>query len=244
MCPLRRRSCRRSASGDETVYQLAALDKSENFDVRKVPTFRKLADEQVFSRPVVIFSRPVVSPEMSESLEADKFNLVMKQLDYDARVFETWERKCQTVKLAREHSEHDWRLQQRQRVEKATEVFFNGCLRLVVWEKKSPEKAISEILDFKRQVIRKKTSLHNLDQITHVVWMNCATPCLITTDIQHSMAQVLSWALHDQMQSVGLMLSPVWTYLKGKLHLEDASLHFLIYIFFFALVNFWPVHSV
>ena len=57
------------------------------------------------------FHAPVVkSEEQKSAIEADEFNLIMKQIDYDVTVYENWVKKCTSVYAAREHAMQQFKL--------------------------------------------------------------------------------------------------------------------------------------
>eukprot|EP00959_Pyramimonas_sp_CCMP1952_P139657 2922835-Pyramimonas_sp.AAC.1 len=82
--------------------QAAVMEQHEQFDPTKhIPTFKRILDQHLQSAPLV------VGVEESAKLKVDEFALLIKQLDYDVSVYQTWQRKCQTVKGARFFKEQD-----------------------------------------------------------------------------------------------------------------------------------------
>lgn len=120
------------------------VDRSESFDPRKdIGIFKKLVDEQVFSRPVA------AAPHEENSLTVDKFNLLIKQIEYDVQVYETWTKKCSSVYAARDHAMQQWKLERHRRCTSGAQLFLDSCARLSVWEKSKPETAVSQLLKVK-----------------------------------------------------------------------------------------------
>lgn len=76
----------------------------------------------------------------------------------------------------------------------------------------------------KRDHILPKLGSNSSSEIPQVIWMNAAAPSLIPADHQLQASKVMTWALSDQMQSIGLCLMPSWTYTKGRLHLEEKAI--------------------
>ena len=136
--------------------EVALLEKSDKFDVRSIPTFRRLIEEQAFSRPVS------VSKIEEDSLAADRLALVLKQCKYDQQVFETWTRKVNSAKVIREQTEHEWKLGQSKKCEAVAEIYLKSCLHLAVWDVKVPERSISEIMDFKKNTVMANSALRTL----------------------------------------------------------------------------------
>jgi len=206
--------------GDSSVkneISCVLMDKSDNFDVKKdIPILKRLVDEQSYAKPVA-------STQIEEvQLQVDKFSLVKKQLDYDVQVYNTWSRKCSSVKSAQEHQRHMWLLQRRQRCEAAAQAYINNSLKILVWDRRKCETAIAEVMNYKKELSQKHG--YKLDDISHLVFWNCSAPCLIPAPIVKNSVSLLTWALNDQMRSVALILSPTFTYSKGKLILEEQSL--------------------
>lgn len=206
--------------GDSAVkneISCVLMDKSDNFDVKKdIPILKRLVDEQSFAKPVA-------ATQIEEiQLQVDKFSLVKKQLDYDVQVYNMWSRKCSSVKSAQEHQRHMWLLQRRQRCEAAAQTYINNSLKILVWDRRKCETAIAEVMNYKKELSQKHG--YKLDDISHLVFWNCSAPCLIPAPILKNSVGLLTWALNDQMRSVALILSPTFTYSKGKLILEEQSL--------------------
>ena len=53
--------------------------------------------------------------------------------------------------------------------------------------------------------------------------MNWAAPCAIAVQRQNAQLQVFNWSLSDNMDSVGLVVMPVFCYSTGKLALEESK---------------------
>ena len=47
---------------------------------------------------------------------------------------------------------------------------------------------------------------------------------MVPIHIQDNQISVLSWALSENMQSAAVVINPVFTYTKGKLHVEEQKL--------------------
>ena len=87
--------------GDESVaveVAAVALDKDDNFNVVKdIAMFRTFVDEHQKKNPVKSLSLST----NEGAIDCDKFDLTMKQLKYDEAAFETWQKKCAGVFVAR-----------------------------------------------------------------------------------------------------------------------------------------------
>ncbi|CAK9018185.1 Uncharacterized protein SCF082_LOCUS13970 [Durusdinium trenchii] len=208
------------AAGDGPVdaeIQGILMDKSENFDLRRdSPTLKKLCDQQSFAKPVC------ASAIEEATLQVDKFALVMKQLQYDLQVYETWSRKTASVKSAQEHQRHLWMLQRRKRCEAAAQTFLSRSLKLVVWDKRRAEQSIAECMNFKREVCQQQ-GISPDDMYTLLYW-NCSAPCLMPSASYNNATNVVAWALNDQMRSTALILTRTFSYSKGKVFLEEQNL--------------------
>ncbi|CAE7298363.1 unnamed protein product [Symbiodinium sp. CCMP2592] len=199
--------------------EVALLEKSEAFDIRNMQTFRRLLDEQVFARPVS------ASKIEEDSLVVDRLNLVIKQCQYDQQVFHNWMKKVSNLKNEREQQEHTWKLSQRAKCSAAAELFCKSCLRFEVWDPKKPESAIASIMDFRRLTITGKLGLSpDSKDVATLIWLNSSAPSLVPVGIVNAYMQTLSWALHDQLRGMAVVLSPTFSYGRGKLHIEEKLL--------------------
>ena len=92
----------------------------------------------------------------------------------------------------------------------------------MTWQAAKGEEIIADILNFKRDKLK---FLNVAAQgACQIAILNAAAPCMIPSTTQAQQMSVLCWALHDNMQSVGIVLMPVFTYDKGKLHLEETRM--------------------
>lgn len=209
------------AKGDSKIdIELDGLlmDRMEALDPRiHVPTLKRLCDEQVFNRPLG------KSKLEESSIVVDKFNLLLKQIEHDVQVFVTWQKKFANVEAAREHVQFKWKRDRRQQCLEAADCFLSSCARVLVWDKKV-ERNIAEVMNFKRQVIMAKLGLDSSQNIAQVVYLNATAPCLYAAVNQANGIEMLSWALSEQLQSVGLVMLPVFTYQRGKLVLEEKQI--------------------
>ena len=98
--------------------------------------------------------------------------------------------------------------------------WLKSCCNIVVWD--TAEKGIAEVMNFKRNIIQSKLALQP-HEVPQAVILNNAAPCLIPSSVQDMQISVLTWALHDNMQSAAATISPVFTYSKGKLHIEESK---------------------
>lgn len=191
---------------DHEVQSLL-LDKKDAFDIKKdVPTFRALCDAHIQSKPL---------PDNNtdpESLEVDRFHLMMKQLQYDQAVFEGWLKKCQAVQRTRDSATHTWRLEQQELKTQLASNLFAGTSKLLIWDVKRPEQTIGELMGWKRTISAKLGADPSL--ISNLTYLNYAVPALIPSACERAQQDVLSWALTEQMQSMGIVLSPVYSYGK------------------------------
>ena len=205
------------ADGSDHVdmeLQSMLLDKNDALDISTIPTFKRLLDMHLFSTPVQ------VSSVQAEAIAVDEFNLVMKQIRYDVQVFENWEKKCGNVHSAREHAKQEHRLAQHQLCAESAQVFLEGCVKFTCWT--NPEGIIGEIMNFRRDMVARKLGCE-VSKIPALVFLNWSAPCLIASTVYDAQSNVLAWATNDNMQSVGIVLYPVFTYAKGKLHLEETK---------------------
>jgi hypothetical protein len=205
------------AQGSDHVdmeLQSLLLDKNDALDITTIGTFKKLLDQHLFNVPVQATSA------QAEAILVDEFHLLLKQLKYDVQVFENWQKKCINVFAAREHAKQDHRLAQHALCAEAAQVFLDATIKFSCWS--SPESVIGEIMNFRRDTIARKLGCE-VAKIPIVCFLNWGAPCLISVGVQDAQFNVLAWVTNDNMQSVGVVLYPVFTYQKGKLHLEESK---------------------
>ena len=145
-----------------------------------------------------------------------------KQVEYDVKVYENWSTKVSTVAAARFHATQGWRLERRLKCKEAATKHLRGLVRLIVMDRLKPEQVIGEIMSFKRE-IADKMSCTNSKDLPCVFYLNWTAPCLIKEEFQHIQIGCMSWGISENMQSVGVVNSPVFTYNKGRLHLEESK---------------------
>ena len=198
----------------DVEVQSVLIDKNDAFQPGQLPTLRRLMDSQLFDAPIKQAS------SQADAIAVDEFNLLLKQLKYDITVFENWSTKCANAQLSRGFAKQEHRLEQRRCCAEAAKNFMAGCVVMTTWT--SSETAISDILNFKRDVIAKKLGVVS-HKIPTLVFLNWAAPCMIPVVVQENQLNVLSWALADNMQSCAFTIYPTFSYMKGKLHLEETK---------------------
>ena len=208
------------AEGDcnvDTELDSLLLERREDLDPRThVPSMKKLCD---------VISRPVVRSHHEESsITQGQFDLVVKQIEYDVQVFTTWEAKKATAMANRDHAAMKWKVDKRQQALAAADTFFESCCRIAPWDKKV-EKNIGECMNFRRQVIMNQMGLEHATQIPHICYLNASAPCVLSTVHLKNSVEVMTWALAENMQGVGLVVNPVFSYQKGRILLEERALY-------------------
>ena len=208
------------AQGDGSVsdeIQAILLDKPASFNIRTdIPTLQRLVEELAFSKPVG------ATPEAELAIVVDRFNLLLKQLDYDVTVWQTWRSKCASLKVAAEAAKYQWRLDRRKRCQEAARHFIKSTMAFTVWEKRKPKVAIADVMNLKKSVAARTGT--KLDDISYVLWLNASVPCLIPAAVLGQQVAVMSWALADQMRSVGLMMTPIYSHQRGKLCIDERAM--------------------
>ena len=101
----------------------------------------------------------------------------------------------------------------------AADNFIQSCIKLVVRDE--PPKLISQVMNYKRDVIMAKVGSADVPQI---VFLNWSAPSAIAVPYQRAQTALLAWGLSDHMGSVACCLNPVFSYTRGKLHLEETRM--------------------
>jgi hypothetical protein len=199
----------------DTELQTILMDKTDSFEPAKhVPTLKRLVDNLVFQAPVP------VDEAAQDRMTADEFVFLMKQIEYDTQVFLNWEKKCSTVYGARYFKEQEHKLSvMKVRIDAAT-LFLDSCVQLVTWTNEAD--VIGECMQFKRKIQTKIGA--SMDDLVNIPILNCSAPCMLPAQYASGQVGVLTWALNDNLRSCAIALMPVFTYSKGKLHLEEQKL--------------------
>ena len=69
--------------------------------------------------------------------------------------------------------------------------------------------------------LRNQPQPGSVSDVPSLVLINWTAPCLLPAQRQKDHANVLAWALHDNANSCGIILSPTFSYQKGKTSLEE-----------------------
>ena len=101
--------------------------------------------------------------------------------------------------------------------------YLHGCTKFLCWQGQKTEAIIGDVLDYKRDEIGQKLNI-TPSEIPAIIFLNWAAPSLIPAPVQESQIGMLTWALHDNMQSVAVVTAPVFTYNRGKLHLDETKM--------------------
>ena len=208
------------ASGNDHIdveIRNAIDSKAEAFDVAELPFLKRLVNSHITSAPIDITSGA------KDALVVDDFNLLMKKLHYDVQVFEVWQQKCVGVHAAIHHKKLEHAMTARHKTRQAANALFEAHCKLFLWEGNTSEQLIGQILNWRNnQVIAKLGCVPS--KVPYLVALNWACPCLIPSQTQDQQLAILSWALHDNMQSSALVVAPVFSYNVGKLHLEEQKM--------------------
>ena len=210
------------ANGDERIdmeLNAAILEKLDSFEVGKMPCFKALLDESIFNAPI----SSAQEENLRDAMKRDEFDHVLKKLDYDQKVFEIWQSKCASVTVARTHARQEHVVSQHRRIVQGVENYLDGCCRFLTWEDcKGADSLIPSILHSRMEAVKKmKGKEVQCSEIPTAVFMNWCAPCQLPAGRQNDHAGVLTWALHDNSKSCGIVFSPVFSHLKGKTFLEE-----------------------
>ena len=158
------------------------------------------------------------STSTQESIDVDQFALLVKQLDYDVKVFETWQRKCSNVAAARFHAKQAWKLSQLQKCQEGARKWFGQAVKFSQWGRKA-EAAIASTMAFRKQA---QLSLGaDPDDTPIIAIANWTSLSEIPAHLYNHMNAFINWLLADDVNNLGLVLNPVHTYNRGKLHVDE-----------------------
>ena len=90
------------------------------------------------------------------SLKRDEYDHLIKNLEYDCKVYDIWQKKCQGVTMARQHARQEHLVAQHKNCLQSVGSFVDGCVRFMTWENcKTSKSLIPQILKFRLDSIQK-----------------------------------------------------------------------------------------
>ena len=213
------------AAGDDRIdmeLHAALLDRNDDFEIVKhMPCFKTLLGDSLFKAPVNSAQEEV----LRDALKRDEYDHLIEKLEYDVKVFEIWQQKCQGVTVARQHARQEHLVAQHKKCVQSVDTFVDGCLRFLTWEScKNSDALLPQILKFRLDAIKKMMGKEvHASEVPTVCLMNWSAPCLFPNNRQSDHMTVLNWALHDNANSVGVIFFPVFSTHKGKTFLEEST---------------------
>ena len=137
------------------------MDQPEGWLPHKnLPSLAMYATEHEATTPIK------QSVGMQEQIDVDRLTLLLKQLEYDQRVYETWVKKCSSAQTARFHTQQSWRLDQFQRCKQNAEKLLSQAVKAIFWDRKA-EHVITEIIHFRKR--------HNSKLDAHLMRFNSSS---------------------------------------------------------------------
>lgn len=142
------------SSGDDRLdmeLHAALPDREDDFKiVKNMPCFKGLLGYSLFKAPVSS------AQEESFSLKRDEYDHLIKNLEYDCKVYDIWQKKCQGVTMARQHARQEHLVAQHKNCLQSVGSFVDGCVRFMTWENcKTSKSLIPQILKFRLDSIQK-----------------------------------------------------------------------------------------
>lgn len=142
------------SSGDDRLdmeLHAALPDREDDFKiVKNMPCFKGLLGYSLFKAPVSS------AQEESFSLKRDEYDHLIKNLEYDCKVYDIWQKKCQGVTMARQHARQEHLVAQHKNCLQSVGSFVDGCVRFMTWENcKTSKSLIPQILKFRLNSIQK-----------------------------------------------------------------------------------------
>ena len=96
-----------------------------------------------------------------------------------------------------EHARQEHALAAHVACKTAVETFVKGCVKFLAWEDRSCEQLIPELLNFRREVVRRLRVDESAVKVPSLVLLNWTTPCSFRDHRQNEHTNLLAWALHD-----------------------------------------------
>ena len=209
------------AFGNDSIdveLQVAVLDKSDHFDPMKhMSIFKQLTEGHLQAVPC-----PADKGKALE-IEADAYDLLIKQLEYDINVYDKWVQKCKCAHTARLHAKLEWKAELMSKYEKAANMLFQSTARLSSYDNGALEVCIRDVLNFRRELGQKGSNKEAAD-IPNMAIFNNTAPALMSEVNSRKAYGLMTWSINENLDSCGVVLDPVFSYHKGKRYLETQKM--------------------
>ena len=216
------------AKGDEDInmhIQFLVTEKSDTFNIRNdCPPLKALMDKhesknaasQAFSLPGEARSLTVAS------LAYDELQLVLRQADMDLKSLEVWQRNSKSVESTAYHALQNFVFRKEENANHAVDLLMQRRVTFAVWDSEENSRNINILMDARRVFGTRNHTKPEL--IPFVCLMNHAAPCCYTADLQSCQMNTMSWCICENTQSLGLVISPNFSYNMNKKYLLEQSM--------------------
>lgn len=204
----------------------AVREKNPKFKYSDLRALRLLVEEHASTAAVSGNGCALSNAPTQGNLEENSLDLIERQIKYDVQAFKVWLVKTHHI----EHHAFHIRLEAKQKAARLNrQVAARHCAScLHFFEMTSVDKLLREIGNIQKELEAKSVEKHSETKIATICTLNWIAPSTISSKGMAQHADIISILIHQSVQGVGLMLSPMFSYKKGGLWaLEKHALNIL-----------------
>lgn len=156
------------------------------------------------------------------SLVYDELQLVLRQGDMDLKSLEVWQRNSKNVESTAYQALQNFVLRKEGNANHAVDLLMQRRITFAVWDSEENSRNINILMDARRVFGARNHIKPEL--IPFVCLMNHAAPCCYAADLQTAHINTMSWCICENTQSLGLIISPMFSHNMNKKYLLEQSM--------------------
>ncbi|CAK9032260.1 unnamed protein product [Durusdinium trenchii] len=190
----------------------ALLNKPVYTDPRDIQSIRSLMQQHSANVPL-----PSVPAVAMEQLQADTFDIKVRQIQYDLQAIRVARAKRQTWESQVYHAKLEYKMKMWEHSEKAAAHYLKNHSFMTCF--KAADDLNKALQAYKTEVV----SRLKIDVGASVCYLNWTAPSTIKNQTMAAQTSATSAILGDSMYNVGILLEPVFTYQKNSLWMLQNS---------------------
>ena len=207
----------------EAELESALVARDPNFKPHDLPSISHMIKSvAVNTNTDIVSALEQQIRECQAGISADQFQLFLKELDYDKKAIRVHYSNLLNHDKSIKGERNSWKTKVRTDETTASKSFKAKISRTEVWnedEKMRTSNMIAALKNFKKDLASCLQVDYNL--VVSVVLFNGTAPSLTAAGVQLSQIQVLQYLLAESADNICLALTPVFSYKKGQVWLEE-----------------------
>ena len=208
------------------IMILAELDaaiqlKDEGYCVRDCPTIANIINKHTQSGTSVGV-KEIEMEKQAAAIDADQWDLLKKQWDYDMNAVRIWQGKTKNAQTAVKSQRQKWLADVISNNTKTAEAMVTSRSSTHVYSS-DQAKGTAECIGAYKEA--KKSFARNLgieySSVITVVWLNYTAPCMISNCEMAIQMHLLNYIMNEENHNIGIHLNPVWNHKKGQVWVVD-----------------------